>query len=67
MAAYHANFKVIVKVIYAHEIMQIWLDTTNAFSQFTGTLSVCAKVYAQWAFEVTHWKLMLQFFIQKSY
>ncbi len=47
--------------------MQIWQDTTNAFSQFTDNPSLCAKVYAQRALEVTHWKFMLHFFLHKAY
>ncbi len=46
MAAYHANFQDPgVKAIYAHESMQLWLDTTNVFSQFPN--NQCARKYAR--------------------
>ncbi len=62
--AYHANVKGHdVKVIYAHDSMEFWQDITNAFSQFPDNLSVCAQECAQRALEVTHWKLMTNFFI----
>ncbi len=53
----NSTFKAIyVKIIYAHNSMQIWQDTTKAFSQFQDNLSVWTKVCAQIALEVIHWK-----------
>ncbi len=61
MAAYHANFKDHgVKVIYAHESMQLWLGTTRRIPE--QSISARAKETQDHPLEVH-----ANFFIHKTF